>query len=58
MKMILCDAQTSGGLLMSVHPADVDKLLDQLHEANIKDAQMIGSMSKKGKGMIKVGRKK
>ena len=54
LKMILCDAQTSGGLLISVHPDDAGLLLEKLHGAKIPAARIIGQMSKKGAGKIKV----
>jgi selenium donor protein len=53
-KIILCDAQTSGGLLISVHPDDAELLLQRLHEENISAARIIGTMTKKGKGIIRV----
>jgi cysteine desulfurase NifS/selenium donor protein len=53
-KQILCDAQTSGGLLISVHPEDADGLLSALHENGVSQSVIIGSMIGKGKGRIKV----
>jgi selenide,water dikinase len=53
-KLILCDAQTSGGLLISVHPEDSEKLLKDLKSEGVKDAVIIGTMMAKGKGIIKV----
>ena len=57
-KLILCDAQTSGGLLISVHPDDADELLRKLHQAEIKMARIIGTIIEKGKGIIKVRSRK
>ncbi len=53
-KLILCDAQTSGGLLISVHADDAESMLQSLQEANIHDARIIGTMTEKGKGLIRV----
>ena len=53
-KLILCDAQTSGGLLISVHAEDSEKLLCDLKSEGVKDATIIGTMVAKGKGIIKV----
>jgi selenium donor protein len=53
-KLILCDAQTSGGLLISVHADDAVTLLKKLKSAGITDAVVIGRMVKKGKGLITV----
>jgi cysteine desulfurase NifS/selenium donor protein len=54
LKIILCDAQTSGGLLISVHPDDAESLFQRLQEENISAARIIGSMTKRGKGIIRV----
>ena len=51
-KLILSDAQTSGGLLISVHADDAESMLQSLQEANIHDARIIGTMTEKGKGLI------
>ncbi len=53
-KLILCDAQTSGGLLISVHADDAESMLQSLQEANIHDARIIGRMTETGKGVIRV----
>jgi selenide,water dikinase len=54
MKVLLCDAQTSGGLLISVAADQADKMLNDMHEAGVKHAAVIGSMVGEGKGRIKV----
>jgi selenide,water dikinase len=46
------DAQTSGGLLMAVDPADAGRLLDDLHHAGVTDACVIGKIKQKGEGRI------
>jgi len=43
--LLLADAQTSGGLLASVHPNEVEDLLSQLHEAGVEEAVQIGHLS-------------
>lgn len=46
MKLIICDAQTSGGLLISVPEKAAEKLLDDLHKSGIVDAEIIGEIFK------------
>jgi selenide,water dikinase len=41
---LLCDPQTSGGLLVSCSPASADAVLKAFHEDNFKHAAIIGSM--------------
>ena len=53
-KLILSDAQTSGGLLISVHADDAESMLQSLQEANIHDARIIGTMTETGKGVLRV----
>jgi cysteine desulfurase NifS/selenium donor protein len=53
-KLILCDAQTSGGLLFSVHPDDAEKMLERLQNAKITEATIIGSMAARGTGLISI----
>jgi cysteine desulfurase NifS/selenium donor protein len=53
-KLILCDAQTSGGLLFSIHPEDAKEMLKSLFEANMQEARIIGRMDEKGEGKIKI----
>jgi len=50
LKMIAFDAQTSGGLLMSVPSGETDLILKDLHLAGLPSAEIIGSVTgKKGK---------
>ncbi|MCD6089936.1 MAG: selenide, water dikinase SelD [Bacteroidales bacterium] len=53
-QLLLCDAQTSGGLLVAL-PRDIAKtyLLD-LQQAGIVDAKIIGNFTSKGKGKIRI----
>lgn len=48
LKMIAFDAQTSGGLLMSVSPDKVDGVLNDLHAAGLDTARVIGLIEDKG----------
>jgi selenide, water dikinase len=42
---VLCDAQTSGGLLVAVDPQTAPQFLGALHEAGIADARAIGELT-------------
>src|SRR4051812_16782682 len=53
-QLLLCDAQTSGGLLASVPAADADRLVRALHEAGATTAAVIGRIEATGKGRIEV----
>ena len=53
-KLLLCDAQTSGGLLMSVSPEKTELLLDRLIDAGVTDAVVIGEVSSDGSSRIQV----
>lgn len=44
MKDIFFDAQTSGGLLISVAPEAAERLLDKLKKAGVQDAAIIGEV--------------
>jgi selenide,water dikinase len=44
MQMVLCDAQTSGGLLIAVPKERSNKLLNLLHERDVVYARVIGSV--------------
>ncbi len=52
-KLILCDAQTSGGLLMAVDKDQADNIMKELKEKNIEAAQ-IGVFTKDNPGKITV----
>ena len=53
-QLLLCDAQTSGGLLASVPAAEVDAIVKSLREAGVAAATVIGQMSAKSPGRIEV----
>ena len=52
--MLLFDAQTSGGLLISVPEEKADKLLDQIRSTGIEEASIIGAFNN-NKGKISIG---
>lgn len=52
-QMILCDAQTSGGLLISVPPENADKLIELLENSGTMSA-VIGRIIDNKNGLIKV----
>ena len=47
MKAIICDAQTSGGLLISIPPKFADEIIVKLNESGHKKASIIGKVTKK-----------
>jgi selenide,water dikinase len=52
--LILFDAQTSGGLLISVPSPGAEELLNNLHEAGIREAAVIGKIVAEPKGKITI----
>jgi len=54
-RLILCDAQTSGGLLMSVPPEKVDLMVELLQKGGCYAAD-IGCIGEDAKGLIRVDR--
>ncbi len=53
-ELILCDAQTSGGLLMAVPPARLDALKDALARRGVDPIAHIGEITGEGDGHIQV----
>jgi selenide, water dikinase len=53
-QLLLCDAQTSGGLLASVPAADADRLVAALHAARVSAAAVVGRVEAAGGGRITV----
>ncbi len=53
-QVLLCDAQTSGGLLIAVAPERVDRLLAMLRAGRVPAAAAIGEISERGHGEITV----
>ena len=55
MKIALCDAQTSGGLLIAVPPANAEKFIEEMQKRGEKDcAHMIGEFTSENAGRITV----
>jgi len=55
-RYMICDAQTSGGLLFSVHQDVAVNLLQQLHQNGCPAACVIGKIHRKGEGVIMVSK--
>ena len=53
-KLLLCDAQTSGGLLMAVPEVRKDELLSQLQGRGVENAATIGRIVGEAPGTIRV----
>ena len=53
-RTVLCDAQTSGGLLISVAPEKADQLMDDLRARNVSEAAIIGEIIDDDRGRIQV----
>jgi cysteine desulfurase len=53
-KIVLCDAQTSGGLLISLSESQADAMIKVMHQNGINDAVAVGRFTKQGKGIIGV----
>ena len=54
MKILLADAQTSGGLLIALPEAESTRLIQSLQEAGWKTACQIGHFTHPGEGLIRV----
>lgn len=53
---VLCDPQTSGGLLVTLDADKADRMLDRLWKAGVAGARRIGKVLEKGDGRIIVKR--
>ena len=53
-RILLCDAQTSGGLLISIPSKAGTKLEQALHANDIADASIVGRITSAGDGKIRV----
>jgi selenide,water dikinase len=53
-QLLLCDAQTSGGLLAAVAPQRLPTLLSDLHSRGVSDAVAIGMIESSNPGRISV----
>ena len=52
LKMIAFDAQTSGGLLLCASPDITENILADLHDAGLKDAEVIGNVIESGEKIL------
>lgn len=53
-RVLLCDAQTSGGLILAVPQNEKDALLAELVERGLTESRIIGEITEAGKGTISV----
>jgi selenide,water dikinase len=53
-KLMFCDAQTSGGLLVAIPENFKDQVLLELEAQGVVDATVIGRIMEKGTGIISV----
>ncbi len=53
-KLILCDAQTSGGLIIVLPQSQMEDLIKKLHRRGVIAARFIGEITAPGNGMISV----
>ena len=53
-QILLCDAQTSGGLLMAVAQEKAGRLVEELHAAGVADATVIGEVVANPDGVVEV----
>jgi len=53
-QLMLCDAQTSGGLLMALPAGSAGDCLSALHKEGLKDALIVGRCTGKGDGSIRI----
>jgi selenide,water dikinase len=53
-RLLACDAQTSGGLLVALPENESDEALRRLHAAGVRDACVIGRILREGTGRIDV----
>jgi len=53
-RLLMCDAQTSGGLLISVPRAKLDKLLSELDASGVQTKAVVGEITAENPGRISV----
>jgi len=53
-RLLLSDAQTSGGLLIAMLASDAENYLSALHKNGFTDACVVGEFTEKGAGNIKI----
>lgn len=54
---VICDAQTSGGLLVALAPDAARQFVQRLHEAGVAEAAIVGAILEKSEGRINVVRR-
>ncbi len=52
LRLMLCDAQTSGGLLIAIPDEHANDFLSALRDAGLSESQMVGRVVGKGVGKI------
>jgi selenide, water dikinase len=55
-QLLLCDAQTSGGLLAAIRQEDAEGVLNSLRKAGVKDAAIVGQIEEGSPSRIYVSR--
>ena len=53
-RLLLCDAQTSGGLLISVTRGKVDQLISELETSGVETRALVGEITSENAGRIRV----
>ena len=53
-RWVIFDAQTSGGLVLSVHPDRAKRLLNRLHDEGVESATIIGEVIMEPRGVVVV----
>ena len=53
-QLLMCDAQTSGGLLIAVPKAKLDQLMGELEASNVRTRAVVGEITSENPGIIKV----
>ncbi len=53
-RLLMCDAQTSGGLLISVPQANLDQLLSELDASGVRTKAVVGEITAENPGRINV----
>lgn len=51
-QLLLCDAQTSGGLLISVSMDKQDRLISELKKEGVPDPRVVGRITQESEGKI------
>ena len=53
-QLLMCDAQTSGGLLIAVPKAKLDQLMGELEASSVGTRAVVGEITSENPGSIKV----